>query len=92
LQRLITEPSIELMHPKEKLGVESGNAKLAYETSIEKGEDGEVRYIGKVMEDGDVFAISGEGFSKLEVETRAAELAVARIAAGKQLSHNAGEI
>ena len=85
LQRLISEPGIEVMHPKEKLGIDSGNAKLTYESSIEYGDDGQARYIGRVIKDGEVFAVSGPGYSRLEVETRAAELAIAKLAVSKGL-------
>jgi dsRNA-specific ribonuclease len=64
LQRLTTGPSIEVMHPKEKMGVESSNAKLAYQTSIENGVDGKGSYRGKSEIDGNVFAISDERLSK----------------------------
>jgi dsRNA-specific ribonuclease len=85
LQRLISEPEIEVMHPKERLGIDSGNAKLTYESPIEYGDDGQARYIGRVIKDGEVFAVSDPGYSRQEVETRAAELAIAKLAAGKGL-------
>jgi dsRNA-specific ribonuclease len=85
LHRLISEPEIKVMHPKERLGIDSGNAKLIYESSIEYGDDGEARYIGRVIKDGEAFAVSDPGYSRQEVETRAAELAIAKLAAGKGL-------
>jgi dsRNA-specific ribonuclease len=85
LQRLISEPEIEVMHPKERLGIDSGNAKLTYESPIEYGDDGQARYIGRVVKDGEVFAVSDPGYSRKEVETRAAELAIAKLAVGKEL-------
>ena len=91
LQRLIREPKIEVMHPKEKLGVASGNAKLGYESSWYYGEDGQGRYKGKVVMDGEVFAVSDDGFTKLEAETRVAELAVSKLTARKQLLGEAEE-
>jgi hypothetical protein len=56
------------MHPKEKMGVESSNAKLAYQTSIENGVDGKGSYRGKSEVDGNVFVISEEGLSNLTVD------------------------
>jgi hypothetical protein len=86
LQRPLAEPSIDIVDPKEKLGVESAKAKLTYETSIEFAEGGsKIRINRKHIRDGQVFPISSKRFGKLEVETRAVELAVAWILASKKL-------
>ena len=83
LERLIREPSTEIIHPKEKLGVVSGSAKIRYETSWYHGEDGRERCRAKVVMDGEVFAVCDDAFTKLEAETRAAELALAELAVAK---------
>ena len=90
LERLIREPNLEIMHPKEKLGVVSGTAKIKYEASWYHGEDGQERCRANVVLDGEVFAVSDDAFTRLEAETRAAELAVAKLASEKRLLCEAG--
>ena len=76
LQRLIEEPTIDVMHPKERLGVVSGNSKIDYLPSKERNEDGVLRHTCRVLVDGNVLAEARDGYTRLEVETRAAEDAV----------------
>ncbi len=82
LRRLLNETTIDIMHPKERLGVVSGNAKVQYTAGLEAMEDGKVTYRAEVLLDGKIFGTADIAYSRLEAETRAAEIAVGTFRTG----------
>ena len=79
LERLIQDPAIEVMHPKERLGVVSGDAKITYVSTKTAGRDGSARFACVVRVDGEVSAEARDCLSKAEAESRAAEMAIEKL-------------
>lgn len=74
LRRLMKEGTIALLHPKEELGQLADREKITYVHGTE-GEDGETRLTCAIMIGEREVAQVGDGLSKMEVQTRAAEMA-----------------
>ncbi|OJD27728.1 hypothetical protein ACJ73_00875 [Blastomyces percursus] len=85
LRRMLVEESMDIMHPKQRLGQEVGRMKVRYETNHVVDDEEEVGALGtwtcKVFI-GDEFVVEeNEGVSLTEVEAKAAEAALAVIRA-----------
>ena len=76
LERLVCQATeIDVLHPKARLGILSGNARLEYQTVATAGSETR-RYACTVLMDGEIFGEVQDGLSREEVETRAADDAV----------------
>jgi hypothetical protein len=81
LRRILTE-NIDIMHPKERLGILAGNSKVRYETGKETV-NAALRYSCSLFIDGESMATSVGEVSRAAAETKAAQNAVGSIARGK---------
>jgi dsRNA-specific ribonuclease len=73
--RRIIEENIDIMHPKERLGIVAGNAKVRYEIDKEIVND-TAQYSCTVFVDGESTAMSAGEVSKAAAEAKAAQDAV----------------
>ncbi|EQL38291.1 hypothetical protein BDFG_00652 [Blastomyces dermatitidis ATCC 26199] len=85
LRRMLVEESMDIMHPKQRLGQEVGRMKVRYETEHVVDEEEEVGGLGfwtcKVFVGDECVVEENEGVSLTEVEAKAAEAALAVIRA-----------
>jgi len=70
--RRVLAGKINLMHPKERLGVVAGSLKVRYETRLVEGS-----YVCQVHVGDEEVVQVGDGVSRIEVETKGAEAALA---------------
>jgi dsRNA-specific ribonuclease len=89
LRRILTE-NIDIMHPKERLGIVAGNSKVRYETGKETV-NAALRYSCSLFIDGESMATSAGEVSRAAAETKAAQNAVGSIARGKCRIAGAGD-
>jgi len=87
LGRILTE-NIDVMHPKERLGIVAGNSKVRYETGKETPSTA-LRYSCTLFIDGETKATSAGEVNRAAAETKAAQNAVRSIL--RERCGNAGD-
>ncbi|MCJ1304816.1 hypothetical protein MMC08_007629 [Hypocenomyce scalaris] len=73
--RRVLDEEVHLLHPKEELGIVAGNEKVRYVAGME-GEEGERKWTCEVRVGERSVVNVGDGTSRIEAETRAADQAV----------------